>query len=88
MSEIRYVGSIRTGHWLRFGRKFNTYDEAKMARGKLITQEEIEKVHSLKKEGKGPTAISKEMNRSVSSIHKILATDPKEQTIVETAVAA
>ena len=88
MSEIKYVGSLREGYWTRYGRKFPTYDEAKMARGKLITQEEIEKVHSLKKEGKGPTAISKEMNRSISAIHKILAANPNEQTIVESAVAA
>lgn len=88
MSEIKYVGSLREGRWIRYGRKFNTYDEAKMARGKLITQEEIEKVHSLKKEGKGPTAISKEMNRSVSAIHKILACNPQEQTVTEPTVSA
>ena len=70
---------------MRYGRKFNNYNEARMARGKLITQEEIEKVHALKQEGKGPTAISKEMNRSVSAIHKILAANPAEQTVTEPA---
>ena len=81
MSEIKYIGSLREGHWLRYGRKFNNYNEARMARGKLITQEEIEKIHALKKEGKGPTAIAREMNRSESAIYKILACNPVEQTV-------
>jgi hypothetical protein len=80
---IEFVGRIKTGHWTRFGRKFNTYEGAKMARGKLIEQSEIERIHFLKKEGMGPTAISKEVNRSVSAVHKILALNPKEQTVPE-----
>jgi hypothetical protein len=54
-----------------------------MARGKLITQEEIDRVHFLKKEGLGPTAISKEVKRSISAVHKILALNPQEQTFLE-----
>lgn len=55
-----------------------------MARGKLITQDEIERVHSLKKnDGLGPTAIAKEIHRSVSAVHKMLSLNPQEQTIVE-----
>jgi hypothetical protein len=57
-----------------------------MARGKLIEQSEIDRIFFLKKEGLGPTAISKEVNRSVSAVHKILALNPRKWTEPESAV--
>lgn len=47
-----------------------------MGRGPTVRQEEVDKAHQLKAEGKKPREIAKEMNRSVPTVYKLLYTQP------------
>lgn len=54
------------------GRKYDTYEEAKMSRGPTITQAEINRAHALKAEGKKVDVIAVEMKRSPPTVRKML----------------
>lgn len=47
-----------------------------MGRGPTVRQEEVEKAHQLKAEGKKPREIAKELGRSVPTVYKLLYTQP------------
>lgn len=50
-----------------------------MARGKFITQEEVNKAHELKQAGKPLKVIGTELGRSMPTVYKMLAQQPKEE---------
>ena len=44
-----------------------------MGRGPVITQEEVNKAHALRAEGKKPKEIASKMQRSLPTIYKMLS---------------
>jgi hypothetical protein len=48
-----------------------------MARGPAITQDEINKAHALKAEGKGPKEIALKLQRTLATVYKMLAATPQ-----------
>lgn len=44
-----------------------------MGRGPVITQEEVNKAHALKAEGKKPKEIAAKMQRSLPTVYKMLS---------------
>lgn len=73
--SLKFVGPLKTGHWVKNGKKYNTYEEA-MSRGPKIKQEEIDKAHQLKKDGLTVPQIKERLNRSLASVYQMLARAP------------
>lgn len=53
-----------------------------MARGPVITQDEINKAHALKAEGKAPKEIASELQRTLPTVYKLLAQQPEQSAAV------
>ncbi len=54
-----------------------------MSRGPRITQEEIDKAHSLKAEGKNQKTIAAELNRSLPTVAKLLLLNKTDEQQTE-----